>query len=60
MQHFVRRATSVLFRRSLGYVRREFMQRLCATLHGTLGSYVRDALHEGTVVTVACVHVPRA
>jgi hypothetical protein len=30
-----------------GHVRREFMQRLSAALHGTLGSYLRDALHEG-------------
>jgi hypothetical protein len=32
------------FRRFGGDVRREFMQRLCAALHGTLGSYLRDAL----------------
>jgi hypothetical protein len=36
MKHFVRRSTSVPFRRFLGDVRREFMQRLSATLHGTL------------------------
>jgi hypothetical protein len=45
MHHFVRRSTSFLFRRFLGDVRREFMQRLSAALHGTLGSYLRDALH---------------
>jgi hypothetical protein len=60
MQNFVRRSTYVLFRRFLGDVRREFMQRLCADLHGTLGSYLRDALHEGSADAVACLHVPRA
>jgi len=44
MQHFVRRTTCVPFRRFLGNVRREFMQRLSTPLHGTLGSYLRDAL----------------
>jgi hypothetical protein len=43
MQHFVRRCTYVPFRRFLGDVRQEFMQRLLAALHGTLGSYLRDA-----------------
>jgi hypothetical protein len=38
MQHFVRRSTFVFFRRCLGDVRQEFIQRLCAYLHGTLGS----------------------
>ena len=32
MQHFVRRSTSVPFRRFFGDVRREFMQRLSAAL----------------------------
>jgi hypothetical protein len=40
MQHFVRRSTFVPFRRFWGDVRREFMQRLSAALHGTLGSYL--------------------
>jgi hypothetical protein len=44
MQHFVRRSTYVPFRRFWGDVRREFMQRLFAALHGTLVSYCRDAL----------------
>jgi hypothetical protein len=44
MQRFVRRTTYVHFRRSLGDVRREIMQRLFAALHGTLSSYLRDAL----------------
>jgi hypothetical protein len=38
MQHFVRRTTIVPFRRFWGDVRREFMQRLFAALHATLGS----------------------
>jgi hypothetical protein len=41
-------------------VRREFMQRLSTALHGTLGSSLGDALHEGIVDVVACLHVPRA
>jgi hypothetical protein len=59
MQHFVRRATSVPFRRFWGDVRREFMQRLSVALHGTLSSYFRDALQEGSADAVACIHVPR-
>jgi hypothetical protein len=43
MQHFVRRSTYIPFRLFLGDVRREFMQRLSAALHGTQGSYLRDA-----------------
>jgi hypothetical protein len=60
MQHFVRLTTYVPFRRFLGDVRREFMKRLSATFHGTLGSYLRDALHEGGADVVASFHVPRA
>jgi hypothetical protein len=30
-------------------VRREFLQRLSAALHGTLGFYLRDAMREGSV-----------
>jgi hypothetical protein len=44
----------------LGDVRREFMQRLFAALHGTLGSYLRDAFQEGSVDAVACLLVPRS
>jgi hypothetical protein len=46
----------------LGDVRREFMQRFSVAIHGTLGSYLSGALHEGNVdVDVdACVYVPRA
>jgi NAD-specific glutamate dehydrogenase len=60
MQHFVRRSTYVPFRRFLGEVRREFMQRLSAALHGTMGSYLRDAFQEGSADDVACLLVPRA
>jgi hypothetical protein len=60
MQHFVRRSTYVPFRRFLGGARREFMQRLSAALHGTLGSYLRDAFQEGSADAVACLPVPRA
>jgi hypothetical protein len=60
MRHFVCRTTFVPFRRFSGDVRREFMQRLFVALHGTLGSYLRDALKEGSADAVACLHVPRA
>jgi hypothetical protein len=60
MQHFVHQSTSVPFRRFLGDVRRECMQRLSVALHGTLGSYLRDAFHEGSDDAVACLPVPRA
>jgi hypothetical protein len=61
MQHFVRRSTYVHhFRRFWGDVRREFVQRLSTNLHGTLGSYLRDALQEGSTDAVACLPVPRA
>jgi hypothetical protein len=43
MQHSVPQTTDVHFRRFWGDVRREFMQRLSVALHGTLGSYLRDA-----------------
>jgi hypothetical protein len=60
MQHFVRRSTSVPFRRFWGDVRHEFMQRLSAPLHGTLGSYLRGAFQEASADAVACLPVPRA
>jgi hypothetical protein len=53
MQHFISRSTFVSFRRFWGNVPRQLMQRLFAPLHGTLGSYLRDALHEGSVDVVA-------
>jgi hypothetical protein len=60
MRHFVRRYNHVPFRRFWGGLRREFMQHIFVVLHGTLGSYLRDALHEGSVDAVACLLVPRA
>jgi hypothetical protein len=60
MQHFVRRTPYVPFRRILGDVRREFMQRRFAALHFTLDSYLRDALHEGIAYVVAYLPIPRA
>jgi hypothetical protein len=60
MKHFARRSIRVPFRRFWGDVRRKLMQRRYAALHCTLGSYLRDALHEGNVDAVACLHIPRA
>jgi hypothetical protein len=60
MHHFVRRTTSSPFRRFGGDLRREFKQRLSAALYGTLGSYHRGALQEGSADAVACLPVPRA
>jgi hypothetical protein len=60
MQHFVRRTNYIPFRRFWGDVQREFMQRLSAPLHGTLGSYLRDALQEDIAHAVACLPIPRA
>jgi hypothetical protein len=60
LHHFVRRTNYVSFRRFWGDVRREFMQRLSVALHGTLGSFLRDALQEGSVDAVACLSAPRA
>jgi hypothetical protein len=36
------------------------MQRRYATLYCALGSYLRDALQEGSADAVACLPVPRA
>jgi hypothetical protein len=59
MKEFVqRRPTYVPFRRFLGDVRREFMQRHNVVLHGTRGSYFRDALHEGGAAAIACLLAP--
>jgi hypothetical protein len=33
------------------------MQRLSTALHGTLGSYLRDALQKGSADAVACLPV---
>jgi hypothetical protein len=40
-----------------GDVPREFLQRLYAALQGTLGCFLRDALHYGSVDVVACLHM---
>jgi hypothetical protein len=60
MREFVRRSTYVPFRRFLGDVRRELMQRLSVVLHGTLDSYFCDDLQEGDAATVARLPAPRA
>jgi hypothetical protein len=54
----VRWSTYVPFRRFLGDVCLEFMQRLYAALHDNLRSYLRDALHEGSVDVVVCLSNP--
>jgi hypothetical protein len=55
----VYRFTCIPFRRFLGDVRRESMQRLSVVLHGTLGSYLCDPLQEGGAAAVACLPAPR-
>jgi hypothetical protein len=35
------------------------MQRLSAALHGTLGSYLCDALQQGSADAVACLPNPK-
>jgi hypothetical protein len=50
----------VPFRHFLGDVLRQFMQRLFAALHGAMGSYLRDALHDVSANTMACLHGPWA
>jgi hypothetical protein len=49
-----------LFDVFLADVQRYFMDGLLAAVHGTLGSYPRDALQEGSADAVACLNVPRA
>jgi hypothetical protein len=60
MKEFLRRSTYTPFRRFLGDVRREFVMRLSMVLGGTMGSYLRDALHEGGAFVVSCLLAPRA
>jgi hypothetical protein len=43
-----------------GDVRREFMQRLSTAFHDALGSYLRDALQEGSANAMTCLPVLRA
>jgi hypothetical protein len=42
------------------YVRRDFMHRLFVVPHGTLGSYLCDALQEGGAIVVAYLLALRA
>jgi hypothetical protein len=58
MHHFVRRSTYLFLHTFFaGDVRRKFMQRLSTALHDTLGSSLRDVLHdEGNVDALACLH----
>jgi hypothetical protein len=60
MQHFDRRSTYVSFRHLWVEARREVMQRLSSTHHGTLGSYFRDASQDVNANAMACLPVPRA
>jgi hypothetical protein len=60
LPHFVRRTTFVPLRRFLGMCEVNFMQRLFVALYGAMGSYLRDAFHEGIADVVACLPVPRA
>jgi hypothetical protein len=48
------------FRRFFGDVQREFLQRFSAKVHRTLGSFIRDALPEGSADAAACLSVPGA
>jgi hypothetical protein len=59
MKDFIRRSTCITFRRFIGDVRREFMQRLSMVLHGTLVFYLRDASQEDGAIVVACLPAPR-
>jgi hypothetical protein len=54
----VRRSTFGPFRQFLGDARCEIIQRLRVVLHGILGSFVRDALREGSVDPIACLPAP--
>jgi hypothetical protein len=59
MHHFVRRSTFIPFRRFLWDALRIWLQLLYVALHGTtMGSYLRDALHEDSADDVACLLVP--
>jgi hypothetical protein len=49
MKEFVRRSTSVSFRRLFADMRRELKRRLSVVLQRTLGSYLCDALHEDII-----------
>jgi hypothetical protein len=57
IREFVLRPTSYPFRRFLGDVRREFLQRLSVVLHDPLASFLRDALKEGNQAVFMLLHV---
>jgi hypothetical protein len=60
IKEFVRRSKCVPFRRFLGDVRREFMQRLSVAFHSNkLGSYLRRVLQKGNAYEVTCLLAPR-
>jgi hypothetical protein len=52
--------STILFRQFFADVRREFVQHPSVVLHGTLASYLRDALHEGGAAAFTCLLAPRA
>jgi hypothetical protein len=54
IKEYVRRSISVPLRRFLVDVRRDIIQCLSVVLHGTLGSYLLDAVHEGLPNVLAC------
>jgi hypothetical protein len=60
MKEIVRRSTYVAFRRFLEDALRKRIQRLSVVPHGTLSSYLRDAMHEGYGAPIACLPAPRA
>jgi hypothetical protein len=61
MKEFVCQSSACPFRWFSSKNCREFRQRLGVALHGTLGSYLRDALHDGNSDdVVACLLAPRA
>jgi hypothetical protein len=58
MNEYVRWSTYARVRRFLGDVRRELIKCIFVVLHGTLGSEIRDVLHEGSAIVVAYHHAP--
>jgi hypothetical protein len=55
MKEFVRRSEHVPLHRFLRDVRCEFMRRLSAVRHDTLGSYLLDAVRDGGATDVVCL-----
>jgi hypothetical protein len=61
MKEFVQRSASFPFRRFIGDVRREFMERASVGLHDAWCSCLRDALlHEGGAIAVVRLLAPWA